>query len=266
MTDSIARWADLKKRAISAAFMLAVGAAELWLGGTPFSLLVYALTGVMFWELSNMTAPERRRTPLAMGLIAAVCLAGAELFRDDLASALLILPGLALALTPRRDRRIATVYGIAIMVAGYGLIDLRTPGMPAILWLVSIVIVSDVAGYFVGRVMGGPKFWPAISPKKTWSGTAAGWLGAVAVSLGFVATGHAPWLSVALAPFVAFAGQLGDIAESWIKRRSGVKDSSDLIPGHGGFLDRFDALIGAVVLVMLLGLFTSLPMPRPLGG
>lgn len=266
MTEAIARWGDLKKRAISAAFMLAVGAGELWLGGTPFSLLVIALTGVMFWELANMTAPGRRRTPLAMGLFAAACLAGAELFRDDLATTLLILPGLALALSPRRDRQIATVYGIAIMVAGYGLIELRTPGMPAILWLVAIVIVSDVMGYFVGRIMGGPKFWPAISPKKTWSGTVAGWVGAIGVSLIFVATGHAPWMAVVLAPFVAFAGQLGDIVESWIKRRSGVKDSSTLIPGHGGFLDRFDALIGAVGLVMLLGLFTSLPMPGPLGG
>ena len=266
MTDAIARWGDLKKRAISALFMLLVGAAELWLGGTPFSVLVIALTGVMFWELSNMTAPGRRRTPLAMGLFAAACLAGTEVFRDDLAATLLILPGLALALTPRRDRRIATVYGIAIMVAGYGLIELRSPGVPAILWLVVLVIVSDVMGYFVGRLMGGPKFWPAISPKKTWSGTVAGWVGAVGVSLVFVATGHAPWMAVVLAPFVAFAGQLGDIAESWIKRRSGVKDSSALIPGHGGFLDRFDALIGAVVLIMLLGLFTSLPMPQPLGG
>ena len=266
MTEAIARWGDLRKRAISALFMLVIGAGELWLGGTPFSLLVIALTGVMFWELANMTAPGRRNTPVAMGLVAAACLAGAELFRDDLASTLLILPGLALALTPRRDRRIATVYGIAIMVAGYGLIELRSPGVPAILWLVTIVIVSDVMGYFVGRIMGGPKFWPAISPKKTWSGTVAGWVGALAVSLIFVATGYAPWQAVALAPFVAFAGQLGDIAESWIKRRSGVKDSSGLIPGHGGFLDRFDALIGAVVLVMLLGLFTSLPMPAPLGG
>lgn len=266
MTEAIARWGDLKKRAISAAFMLAVGAGELWLGGTPFSLLVIALTGVMFWELANMTAPGRRRTPLAMGLFAAACLAGAELFRDDLATTLLILPGLALALSPRRDRQIATVYGIAIMVAGYGLIELRSPGMPAILWLVAIVIVSDVMGYFVGRIVGGPKFWPAISPKKTWSGTVAGWVGAIGVSLIFVATGHAPWMAVVLAPFVAFAGQLGDIVESWIKRRSGVKDSSTLIPGHGGFLDRFDALIGAVGLVMLLGLFTSLPMPGPLGG
>lgn len=266
MTEAIARWGDLKKRIISAVFMLAVGSAELWLGGPPFALLVIVLTGVMFWELANMTAPGHKRTPFAMGLIASACLAGAELFRDDLATTLLILPGLALALTPRRDRRISTLYGIVIMVAGYGLIELRGPGMPAILWLVAIVIVSDVAGYFVGRIMGGPKFWPAISPKKTWSGTVAGWVGAVLVALIFVGTGHAPWMSVLLAPLVAFAGQLGDIAESWIKRRTGVKDSSSLIPGHGGFLDRFDALIGAVVLIMLLGLVTSLPMPGPLGG
>ncbi|MFN3846171.1 MAG: phosphatidate cytidylyltransferase [Paracoccaceae bacterium] len=266
MTEAAARWGDLKKRLISAIFMLTIGAAELWLGGISFALLVFALTGVMFWELANMTAPGHIRTPVAMGLIAAACLAGAVLFRDDLAAALLILPGLALALTPRRDRRIATIYGIVIMIAGYGLIALRSPGVPAILWIVAIVIVSDVAGYFVGRMVGGPKFWPAISPKKTWSGTVAGWIGAVGVSLVFVATGHAPWMAVVLAPVVAFAGQMGDIAESWLKRRAGVKDSSNLIPGHGGFLDRFDAMIGAVVLIMLLGLATSLPMPGPLGG
>ena len=257
------RWGDLRKRVISAVFMLAVGAVELWAGGWPFAALVFALTGAMFWELANMTAPGHVRTPLAMGALAAGCLAGAVLFRDDLASTLLMVPALALALTPRRDRRISTVYGLCIMVAGYGLIDLRGPGMPAILWLITIVIVSDVAGYFVGRMVGGPKFWPAISPKKTWSGTVAGWVGSVLVSLGFVAAGHAGWGAVLLAPFVAFAGQMGDIAESWIKRRAGVKDSSGLIPGHGGVLDRFDALVGAVVLVMLLSLVTSLPMPGP---
>jgi phosphatidate cytidylyltransferase len=257
------RWSDLKPRVISAAFMLTIGAAELWLGGVPFALLVCALTGVMFWELANMTAPGHRRTPLAMGLVAAGCLFAAVFLRDDLASTLLVAPALALALTPRRDRRISTLYGLCIMVAGYGLIDLRVPGMHAVLWLVAVVIVSDVAGYFVGRTLGGPKFWPAVSPKKTWSGTVAGWVGAVLVSLGFVLAGHAPWQVMVLAPFVALAGQMGDIAESWIKRRAGVKDSSTLIPGHGGFLDRFDALTGAVVLVMLLGLAASVPMPGP---
>ena len=261
--EPVARWGDLKKRVISAVFMLVVGISELWLGGMSFNLLVFALTGVMYWELANMTAPGRRRTPVAMGVLASACLAGAVILRDDLAAALLILPGLALALTPRRDRRISTLYGICIMVAGYGLIDLRGPGMPAILWLVLVVIVSDVAGYFVGRIVGGPKFWPAISPKKTWSGTVAGWIGAMVLSSFFVLSGHAPWQLVMIAPVVALAGQMGDIAESWLKRRAGVKDSSSLIPGHGGFLDRFDALIGAVVLVMLLSLVMSLPMPGP---
>ena len=266
MTPQADRWGDLRKRLLSAVVMLVVGASEIWLGGTSFAFLVILLTGAMFWELSNMTSPGHLKTPLGMAVIAAVCLGGAVFFRDDLAAALLLIPGLALALTPRRDRRIATVYGVCVMVAGYGLIDLRSAGMPAILWLITVVIVSDVAGYFVGRTVGGPKFWPAISPKKTWSGTVAGWVGAVIVSVIFVGYGLAPWPVLLLAPVVAFAGQLGDIAESWIKRRAGVKDSSNLIPGHGGVMDRFDALIGAVVLIMLLSLITSLPMPVSIGG
>lgn len=266
MSVPVARWGDLRKRLISAIVMLAVGASEVWLGGPSFVGLVILLTAAMFWELANMTSPGHRKTPLGLGVIAAVCLWGAVYLRHDLAAALLILPAFALALTSRRDRRIATLYGVCVMVAGYGLIDLRDEGTAPILWLVLIVITSDVAGYFVGRIMGGPKFWPAISPKKTWSGTVAGWVGAVLVAAGFVIWGNAPVMSLVLAPFVAFAGQLGDIAESWIKRRSGVKDSSGLIPGHGGVMDRFDALIGAVVLVMVLSLLTSLPMPMSMGG
>jgi phosphatidate cytidylyltransferase len=266
MTGAVARWGDLRKRAISATVMLGVGAAELWLGGPSFAALVILLTAAMFWELANMTSPGHRKTPLGMGVIAAACLWGAVFIPEDLAAALLILPAFALALTPRRDRRVSTLYGICIMVAGFGLISLRGEGTAPILWLVLIVIISDVAGYFVGRTLGGPKFWPAISPKKTWSGTVAGWVGAVLVAAVFVIWADAPLLSLLLAPFVAFAGQLGDIAESWIKRRSGVKDSSGLIPGHGGVMDRFDALIGAVVLVMVLSLLTSLPMPVTMGG
>lgn len=266
MMDAAGRWGDLRKRVISAIVMIAVGASELWLGGVSFALLVIALSATMIWELAAMTSPGRRNTPLGMGGIAAICLAGAIWLEAPLATALLLVPGFMLALTPRRDRRISTAYGVAVMVAGYGLVALRDQGTPAILWLVMVVIVSDVAGYFVGRLVGGPKFWPAISPKKTWSGTVAGWIGALVLSAGFVALGHAPAGLLVLAPFVAFAGQLGDIAESWIKRRAGVKDSSHLIPGHGGVMDRFDALTGAVVVVMLLGLILPLPLPAPVGG
>jgi phosphatidate cytidylyltransferase len=250
------KWADLRTRVLSAIVMVAVGAVEIWLGGTAFAALVVALTGVMIWELASMTAPQRQRSPVTLAVAAAAALLAALVFRSEVASLFLIVPSVALLLTPRRDRRLAGAYALAIMLAGYGLIDLReTGGTTVILWLVAIVVTSDVMGYFAGRMLGGPKFWERVSPKKTWSGTVAGWIGAAVVGLVVVLATGASWFLVPLSALVAFSGQMGDIAESWVKRRTGVKDASNLIPGHGGVLDRFDALIGAVVLVLALGLF-----------
>ncbi len=261
------RFHDLRRRLISAAAMVAVGAAEVWLGGWSFAALVVLLTAVMIWELARMTAPARHGTPVGMSATAAACLAGAIFLPGEAAPALLLVPAILLALTPRRDRRLTAALGAAMMVAGYGLVDLRDEqGSWAILWLILVVIASDVAGYFAGRTLGGPKFWPAISPRKTWSGTVAGWLGALLVGAGFVVAGKAGPVLLVLSPLVALAGQMGDIAESWIKRRAGVKDASTLIPGHGGVMDRFDALTGAVVAVMLLDLLLPLPLPLPLPG
>jgi phosphatidate cytidylyltransferase len=260
------RWGDLRNRALSGGVMVAVGAAEIWLGGLSFAVLVILLSAVMVWELARMTAPGSGSAALSLALIAGLSQAGALGFDHPLAASLLMVPALALALTPRNERQVATLYAIGIMVTGYGLVHLRAEGTVGIIWLLSVVVVSDIAGYFVGRMVGGPKFWPAISPKKTWSGTVAGWVGAILVSLIFMALGYAPSLVLLLAPVVSLAGQMGDIAESWLKRRAGIKDSSNLIPGHGGFLDRFDALIGAVVLIMLLGLVASLPIPVSIGG
>jgi phosphatidate cytidylyltransferase len=254
---SAGKWADLRTRILSAIVMIAVGAAEIWLGGTAFAALVVVLTGVMIWELATMTAPMRRRSPVTLAVGASAALLAALVLRTDIAALFLAVPSVALILTPRRDRRLAGGYALAIMLAGYGLVDLRqTGGTTVILWLVAVVVASDVLGYFAGRMLGGPKFWPAVSPKKTWSGTVAGWIGAAVVGLGMVLAAGASWLLVPLSALVALAGQLGDIAESWVKRRAGVKDASSLIPGHGGVLDRFDALIGAVVVVLALGLVT----------
>ena len=125
--------------------------------------------------------------------------------------------------------------------------NLILPDFVVLGWLVGIVVVTDVAGYFAGRRLGGPKFWPRVSPKKTWSGTAAGWVGAGIVG-GLFAINSGVWVAVFLASiFLSFASQMGDIAESAIKRKMGVKDSSALIPGHGGVLDRFDGMLGASV-------------------
>ncbi|MGL4235912.1 phosphatidate cytidylyltransferase [Tabrizicola sp.] len=259
------KWADLRTRILSAAVMVAVGALEIWLGGTAFAALVVALTAVMIWELASMTAPSRQRSPMVLAAAAGVALMLALVLRTDIAALFLMAPTLMLLATTRHDRRLAGAYALAIMLAGYGLVTLRFgAGTPAILWLVAVVVASDVLGYFAGRMLGGPKFWPAVSPKKTWSGTVVGWLGAALVGVGYVVFQGADWLLVPLSALVAFAGQMGDIAESWVKRRAGVKDASNLIPGHGGVLDRFDALIGAVVAVMALGLVA--PVSTLFGG
>lgn len=262
----VGRWEDLRKRIVSAVVLVAVGGAEIWLGGPSFAVLVILLTGAMVWELATMTAPDHQNTPLGLAALASASLGSALFLDDPFATAFLLVPALAIALTDRRDRRLSSLYSVAIMVAGYGLVDLRmTAGTPVILWLVLIVVASDVLGYFVGRILGGPKFWPAISPKKTWSGTVAGWAGAGLVGLGFWLAGYGGPVLVVLSALIAFAGQMGDIWESWIKRRCGVKDASTLIPGHGGVLDRFDALIVAIVALMLLGLVLELPLPGVAG-
>ncbi|WP_050528208.1 phosphatidate cytidylyltransferase [Pseudorhodobacter aquimaris] len=269
MSASENRWGDLRARLISAVVMILVAAVGIWLGGMVFTVLVAALTGLMLWELGSMTrlakAPPHDRSALVVAGLGVLCLAFALASPLMIGASALLVPALALALTQRRDRGLAALWAAGTMIAGFGLVTLRSEvGMAAIVWIVLVVVISDVMGYFAGRVLGGPKFWPAISPKKTWSGTVAGWVGAALVGGVFWASGMAPFGIILLSALVSFAGQMGDIAESWIKRRTGVKDSSDLIPGHGGFLDRFDAMTGAVVLVMLLSLL--MPLPFPVGG
>jgi phosphatidate cytidylyltransferase len=262
---------------LSAAVMVSVGAVEIWLGGPTFSILVVVLTALMLWELAAMTRPDvparvdrpsrapQGRTALALALLGGGCLALTLFSPRDFSAFLLLVPALAFALSPRRDRRLSALWAAAAMLAGFGLITLRNEaGTAAIVWIVMVVVISDVMGYFAGRILGGPKFWPAVSPKKTWSGTVAGWIGAAVVGAVFWQQGFAPAGIIALSALVSLAGQMGDIAESWIKRRTGVKDSSGLIPGHGGFLDRFDAMTGAVVAIMLMALVA--PLPLPVGG
>jgi phosphatidate cytidylyltransferase len=247
--------------------MVAVGSVEVWLGGGAFAVLVIAITGGMLWELARLTAPGRLREAVLMGAGGAAALVATFIDDAPFAPMLLMAPAFAFALTDRRDRRLSAAWAAAAMVAGYGLVSIREgAGSAALAWIILVVVASDVLGYFVGRMLGGPRFWPAISPAKTWSGTVAGWVGAAAVGIGFVQGGYAGpagWLLVPVSAFLAFAGQLSDIAESWMKRRAGVKDASNLIPGHGGLMDRFDALTGAVVAVMVLGLFANLPLPAP---
>lgn len=253
-------WGDLGPRLASAAIMAVVGIGAVWAGGVVFLALVAGVCGLMVWELARMLAPDRRAEPLQLAMLAAAALVLAYVLPPFYAFPLLLAPALV-GVGLLRERRLVFGLGAAlILLAGFGFLQLRAgQGVAALLWLVLVVIASDVAGYFAGRLLGGPKFWPRVSPKKTWSGTVAGWIGAALVGLVFwrYAGGAAAliWLSV----LAAFAAQMGDIGESAIKRHVGVKDSSALIPGHGGVLDRFDAMLGASLFVLLAGLIAGLP-------
>ncbi len=251
---SDARFADLRARVLSALAMVAVGLGALWLGGHVFAALAIALAGLMGWELYRMMVPDAPPARAeAHGVVAAILVAVFTYTWGGWVSVLGLVAAAALvAARVPRDGRIFGAYLALILLAAHGLIALRWDyGLEWVLWLILIVIGSDVAGYFAGRLIGGPKFWPGVSPKKTWSGTVAGWVMGAAVGAAFMPVLGAGAGLIVLSVLLAFAGQMGDIAESAIKRRMGVKDSSSLIPGHGGVLDRFDAMI-AVALVALV--------------
>ncbi|VDC31583.1 phosphatidate cytidylyltransferase [Pseudogemmobacter humi] len=253
------RWADLAPRLVSAVAMLAVGGFAIWQGGVVFAWLAVLCQGLMMWELARMTRGEGYDASVLLGLLSAAVLALNLFVPQPWVLPLMLVPVLVGAMAPRRDTAVFAGYALVILATGWSLVALRvTAGLVPVLWLLAVVVVSDVAGYFAGRIFGGPKFWPKVSPKKTWSGTVAGWIGAALVGAGFWALGQGNAALIWISPLVAFAGQMGDIAESAIKRRAGVKDSSALIPGHGGLLDRFDALAFAAILSAVL-----LPFLRP---
>ena len=250
------KWNDLPARTVSAAVLLLLGGLAIWHGGILFHVFVVLICGGMVWELSRMMSGGDQKVALSMGLLAtAVLAAAAYVVPGQAVLPVLLAVPLAGASQIKKDRVFYGAYAAGLMLACFGLIVLRdVRGAYWVVWLVSVVVATDVAGYFAGRMLGGPKFWPKVSPKKTWSGTIAGW--GAAACVGFV-FGGVPL--VLLSVLTAFASQMGDAAESALKRRSGIKDSSNLIPGHGGLLDRFDAMMGAALLVFALGAVLGLP-------
>jgi phosphatidate cytidylyltransferase len=127
-------------------------------------------------------------------------------------------------------------------------------GFAALMFVLVIVWVTDSGGYFAGRGIGGPKLWPRVSPKKTWAGAVGGFVASLAVGYGFAVFDLGRTVPLLLAAAVlSVASQLGDLLESAVKRRFGVKDSSHIIPGHGGLMDRLDGFVAAVVLAALFG-------------
>jgi phosphatidate cytidylyltransferase len=190
---------------------------------------------------------------------AALAISGFFLAQSDLEAALLVM-GAALAVVAllSAGRRAWTAAGF-VYAAGAQLASILVrldpvEGWPALLLVLLVVWASDIGGYFAGRGIGGPKLWPQVSPNKTWAGAIGGFVASLAVAGVFAALNQGKTLPLLLvAAVLSVASQLGDLFESAVKRRFGVKDSSHIIPGHGGLMDRLDGLVAAMLLAAVFG-------------
>ncbi len=127
-------------------------------------------------------------------------------------------------------------------------------GFAALMFVLLVVWATDIGGYFAGRSIGGPKLWPRVSPKKTWAGALGGFVASLAVAGGFAACGFGKAVPLLLVSAVlSVVSALGDLFESAVKRRFDVKDSSHLIPGHGGLMDRLDGFVAAILMAWIIG-------------
>ncbi|WP_195821932.1 phosphatidate cytidylyltransferase [Roseobacter sp. MH60115] len=253
MSEVGEKWSDLATRMGSGAAMVVLGLLGVWAGGHIFHVMVALICGVMIWELAVMIhAP--RTAALQLGALTGAALLLAIYLPTGFALPILLASALVGFGQLTQFRTIYMVFTVMVLLAGFGMMAVRDDlGFNWMLWMVLVVVATDVVGYFAGRLIGGPKFWPRVSPKKTWAGTGFGWVGAAIVGTLFMAnTGAGPQL-IGVSIAVSMASQMGDIAESAIKRRVGVKDSSNLIPGHGGLLDRFDGMLGAAVFLLIIG-------------
>lgn len=259
-----AKWGDLGVRTASALVLIPLVIACAWFGGIWFKGFVLLLAGLIAHEWTSMVHPKNL-TQYALHMGAAVC--GAIL--PDLVGvgiALLVILGLAgvSIFFARNERSGSSTWScLGIFYVGFpalALILLRSDshyGFAAVLWVFLVVWSADILAYFAGRIIGGPKLAPVISPKKTWAGLGGAVAGSALVSFIFawVTQLNGIWSLAILAGCLAVVEQAGDLFESSLKRFHGVKDSGRLIPGHGGVIDRVDGLIAVAVAAALIGVF-----------
>ena len=277
----------LKQRVVTALVLLALLLAALFAPSPwPFDLLTLALIGAAGWEWSRLNeSGERPSIAFGVGLVLA-CLAALAVDWTESAprqvwwlAALVWVPGGAWALRlgpdfwpalPRVARRV--IGGLALWTAWLALANARATGLNFLLSVLCLVWAADIAAYFGGRRFGRRKLAPAISPGKSWAGVWSGMIGVLLLGLAWVQVDRSfavdsaslysrleerigPFGLVLALVFLAAMSVVGDLVESLVKRSVGAKDASQLLPGHGGVLDRIDALLPVVPLALALYAF-----------
>jgi phosphatidate cytidylyltransferase len=259
--DGKPRRSDLTLRVWSAAVLIPLALVVTWWGGLPSFLLVALVSAIVFAEWANIVGRSVRLLPstpdvsIGTAFVAlAALIAGTQGLGAGLAILVAGMVGVALL-----SRSAWLVGGVAYAgLLGVSLASLRADaalGLASVTVLLVLVWGTDSFAYFAGRTLGGPKLWPRVSPKKTWSGSLGGLVGGVILA---ALTAAAFGLRVGPALIhclivLSVASQAGVLFESAIKRRFDKKDSSTIIPGHGGMMDRVDGLIFAAAAAALIG-------------
>jgi phosphatidate cytidylyltransferase len=237
---------------VAAVAMGSVALAAAWIGGFVFAAFWWLASVVVLWEWQRLVGGERliaQRVGVGAVALALAALSALHNWAPGVGAAL-IFGAVGVGWIAGRGRQgiwaAAGVLYAGALAASVGLLRVSPSfGMAAILWLFAVVWGADVAAYFAGRLIGGPRLWPRVSPGKTWVGAIVGAFAGAVLGLMLAAWTNRLaalfWLGLA----TAVVSQLGDLFESALKRRFGAKDSSGLIPGHGGLMDRLDAFTAA---------------------
>ncbi len=254
---------NLQTRVVSAVVLAIAVLVLTWAGDIWFRLLAVAIAATVFYEWTTMAAAlssMRHRTAawllIGLVLLALALGAGATLLMAGAVGAAVLLWIHAKAAGEGGWLWLALAYAAIPAVALAFLRGADTAGIWAIVFLFAVVWATDIFAYFVGRALGGPKLAPSVSPGKTWSGAAGGAIAGMLAGMA-VAWFARPEAGIALAALTALVlstiSQIGDLFESGLKRRFGVKDSGRLIPGHGGVMDRVDGLVAAATTLYVVG-------------
>ena len=249
---------NLVMRIAAAAVLIPLAVAIAYAGGWLWTLLVTLAARGLFLDWLAIVGLAGATRVMVPGVVA-LAVAGLCFAIGRLDAALMVLAAgfvAVVAIAPERRSWAAAgfLYAAAAEIASVLVRLDPVKGFAALMFVLLIVWVTDSGGYFAGRGIGGPKLWPKVSPKKTWAGAAGGFAASLAVAVAFAAFGlgnTGPLLM--LSAVLSVVSQLGDLFESAVKRRFGVKDSGNIIPGHGGLMDRLDGFVAAVVVAALFG-------------
>ena len=248
---------NLRLRMIASVAMIAVATAALFIGGIALWLLAVVIAIVMMGEWADLeqVSPRTRRiaqfalsVPLAVMAPASLILETREFFTLGLIAGAAFF----VAIVTRRQQLALGVVYCAIPVFALLFVRRQDDGLLLAFWMLAIVWACDIGAFFAGRAIGGPKLAPRLSPNKTWAGLGGGVVLASALAALLHLNYGLPWRMTAATPLLAVLAQGGDLYESWLKRRAGVKDSGNILPGHGGVLDRLDGLVPVAPIAALL--------------